>query len=84
MYTEVRALTEQKKSKYIKYTHDQLAAVPTPSQRDHGDGASSVITSTGIGAGLGAVAGKLLGMDPVIGAVIGGSAGLVKGAKDQK
>jgi len=77
-------VTEPKRPKYIKYTYEQLAAVPTPSQKEESGDASDVITATGIGAGLGAIAGKLLGMDPVTGAVIGGGAGLIKGAKDLK
>jgi uncharacterized membrane protein len=77
-------MAEQSKPKYIKYTQEQLAAVPTPAQKEESGNASSVTTSIGIGAGIGAVAGRLLGIDPVTGAVIGGSAGAIKGAKDVK
>jgi len=83
-YREVFQMAEQPKPKFIKYTQEQLAAVPTPAQKEEAGEESGVLTSMGIGAGIGAVAGRLLGIDPVTGAVIGGSAGLIKGAKDSK
>lgn len=77
-------MDEQPKPKYIKYTQEQLAAVPTPAQKEEAGDASSVVTSMGVGAGIGAVAGRLLGIDPATGAVIGGTTGAIKGAKDVK
>jgi len=77
-------MAEQPKSKYIKYTQEQLAAVPSPAQKEEVGDATGVVISMGIGAGIGAVAGRLLGVDPITGAVIGGSAGIIKGAKDVK
>jgi len=77
-------MAEQPKTKYIKYTQQQLAAVPTPAQKEESGDATGVVTTMGIGAGIGAVAGRLLGIDPIIGAVIGGTAGVIKSAQETK
>jgi len=75
---------EKKKKNYIKYTPEQLAAVPSPAQKEGATGASAA-RSMGVGAVIGAVAGTLVGIPPATGALVGGTAGVVnETTKDRK
>lgn len=75
-------MSDKRKKNYIKYTPEQLAAVPTPAQKEN-EG-NEVVRKMGVGAAIGAVAGTILGVGPAAGAVVGGTAGTVKGAKDEQ
>jgi hypothetical protein len=74
-------MSDQRKKRYIKYTPQQLAAVPSPAQQDKVG--NDVTRSAGVGAGIGAIAGTVIGIGPAAGAVAGGTAGVVKGAGDE-
>lgn len=69
-------MSGEQKKKYIRYTPEQLAAVPTPSEREAAP-LNSTVKAAGVGAVIGAVTGSLFGVSPTKGAAIGGVTGAV-------
>lgn len=79
-------MSEEQKKKYIRYTPEQLAAVPTPSERETAP-LNGTVRAAGVGAVIGVVTGSLFGVSPAKGAAIGSVTGVVSDSmkgKEQK
>lgn len=80
-------MSDKPKKNYIRYTPEQLAAVPSPAEKEQAAEGRAVagvlLRSSLIGAAAGAILGPVVGAKPVEGAVVGGALGVAHGATQQ-